>query len=98
MQVRKLKIIISLQQGKLFVRVKLETMHSIQWSPSEKSCGMLPVKVGQDCKMVHTQWQDKHLADLAIATDLNFLVVIPWIYQMMSLLEWNISSVEEKKL
>ena len=54
------------------------------------------LRLGKIVKMVHTQWQDKHLADLAIATDLNFLVVIPWIYQMMSLLEWNISSVEEK--
>ena len=38
------------------------------------------------------------MADLAITTDLNFLVVVPWVYQMMSLLEWNISSVKKKIL
>ena len=38
------------------------------------------------------------MADLAITTELNFLVVIPWVYQLMSLLEWNISSVKEKIL
>ena len=44
-----------MESGELFVLVKLEAMHAIQWSPSEKSCGMLPVEVGQDCKMVRTQ-------------------------------------------
>ena len=34
---------------------------------------------------------------LSITTDLNLLTVIPQVYQMMSLLEWNTSSKDEGK-
>ena len=41
--------------------------------------------------------QFSYLPDLSITTDLNLLVVIPRIYQMMRLLEWNAGSEEQGK-
>lgn len=37
---------------------------------------------------------DHSLTDLSITTDLHLLVIIPWVYKMMSLLEWNTGSME----
>ena len=34
---------------------------------------------------------------LPITSDLNLLIVIPRVYQMMNLLEWNVSAKDEGK-
>ena len=90
-------MIISVQQvikgrGKLFVGVKLETMQ-YNAAPQNRVVGCFQLRLGRIVNW-YIQWQDKDLADLAITTDLNLLVVVQWVYQMMNLLEWNNSSVE----
>ena len=85
-------------RGKLIILLggELEAM-LCNGAPHHRVLQCSQLRVGRIVKRC-IQGQDRHVADLAITTDLNFLVVIPWVYQMMSFLEWNVSSVKKKIL